>query len=50
MGIGPNLQQVDTCFPFQWYMLCLHQCLSITHYRWGIIVGDNVNKVLTGNY
>ena len=37
MGIGANLQQVNnTRFPFQWYMLCLYQCLSITHYRWGI--------------
>ena len=30
MGTGANLQQVNTCFPFQWCMLCLHQCLSIT--------------------
>ena len=38
MGIGPYLQQVNTCYPFQWCMPCLHQCLSITHYRWGIIL------------
>ena len=38
MGIGPYLQQVNTCYPFQWCMPCLHQCLSITHYRWGIII------------
>ena len=44
MGIGPYLQQVNTCYPFQWCMPCLHQCLSIKHYRWGIIVLEHVPR------